>query len=193
MGKLIVVTAPSGAGKTTIVRSLLARFKNLAFSVSATTREKREGEIHGVDYYYKGVAEFKSLIQQQAFLEWEEVYENQFYGTLKSEVERLWAEDKTVIFDIDVKGALNIKQIYPKSTLTIFVKPPTPEALFARLKNRRSESEDSLRKRINRASYELTFEKHFDIVLVNDVLEVALEKAVEIVDNWLYNAPTHSD
>jgi guanylate kinase len=192
MGKLIVVTAPSGAGKTTIVRSLLTQFRNLAFSVSATTRPKREGEVHGRDYYFIGVNEFQSLIQHNAFLEWEEVYDNQFYGTLKSEVERLWKEGKQVIFDIDVKGALNVKKAYPAETLTIFIKPPSPGILFKRLKNRKSESEESLRKRINKASLELTFEKHFDIVLVNDVLEDAMKKAADIVDHWLNGSPIHA-
>lgn len=185
MEKLIVFTAPSGAGKTTIVRSLLNTFDNLAFSVSATTRAKRDGEVHGRDYYFIGVNEFKSLMQVNAFLEWEEVYENQFYGTLKSEVERLWKEGKCVIFDIDVKGALNIKKAYPAETLTVFVKPPSPEILFERLRNRKSESEESLQKRINRAAFELTFEKHFDIVLVNDVLEAALKNATDIAERWL--------
>ncbi len=185
MEKLIVFTAPSGAGKTTIVRSLLNTFDNLAFSVSATTRAKRDGEVHGRDYYFIGVNEFKSLMQVNAFLEWEEVYENQFYGTLKSEVERLWKEGKCVIFDIDVKGALNIKKAYPAETLTVFVKPPSPEILFERLRNRKSESEESLQKRINRAAFELTFEKHFDIVLVNDVLEDALKNATDIAERWL--------
>ncbi len=185
MEKLIVFTAPSGAGKTTIVRSLLNTFDNLAFSVSATTRAKRDGEVHGRDYYFIGVNEFKSLMQVNAFLEWEEVYENQFYGTLKSEVERLWKEEKCVIFDIDVKGALNIKKAYPAETLTVFVKPPSPEILFERLRNRKSESEESLQKRINRAAFELTFEKHFDIVLVNDVLEAALKNATDIAERWL--------
>ena len=191
MGKLIVVTAPSGAGKTTIVRSLLSRFENLAFSVSATTRTKRDGEVHGRDYYFIGADEFKSLIHHNAFLEWEEVYENQFYGTLRSEIERLWQDGKHVIFDIDVKGALNVKKAYPAETLTIFVKPPSPEVLLERLRGRKSESEESLRKRINKASLELTFEKHFDIALVNDVLENALKKAVEIVDHWLNGSPIH--
>lgn len=185
MGKLIVVAAPSGAGKTTIVRALLSRFDNLAFSVSATTRARRTGEEHGRDYYFISETEFKSLIGQGAFLEWEEVYEHQFYGTLRSEVERLWSEGKHVIFDIDVKGALNIKKAFPSEALTIFVKPPSTEVLLERLRSRKSETEESLRKRINKATLELTFEKHFDIVVVNDVLEDALKKAGKVVDDWL--------
>lgn len=185
MKKLIVVTAPSGAGKTTIVRHLLDSFGQLAFSVSVTTRPRRVNEQEGKDYYYTSVSAFKSLIEQDAFLEWQEVYEHQFYGTLKSEVERLWAAGKTVVFDIDVKGAVNVKKTFPEEALTIFVKPPSPSVLYDRLKKRQSESEESLRKRIEKASFELDFEKHFDIVLVNDRLEETLGRAEEIVRAYL--------
>ncbi len=184
-GKLIVVTAPSGAGKTTIVHHLLDTFKSLAFSVSATTRSQRQNEQEGRDYYYINVQKFKELIAQDAFLEWQEVYENQFYGTLKSEVERLWSEGKQVVFDIDVKGAMNVKAAYPDQTLTIFIKPPSKDVLLERLKKRKSESEESLQKRIAKATYELTFEANFDKVLVNDDLATALQQAEKIVSNWL--------
>lgn len=184
-GKLIVVTAPSGAGKTTIVHYLLDTFDNLAFSVSATTRSQRPNEQEGIDYYYINVQQFKELIAEDAFLEWQEVYENQYYGTLKSEVQRLWAEGKQVVFDIDVKGAVNVKKAFPQQTLTIFIKPPSPSVLFERLKKRKSESAESLQKRIAKASFELTFEDKFDKVLVNDDLEVALRQAAEIVRAWL--------
>lgn len=185
MGKLLVVTAPSGAGKTTIVRHLLKKFDNLAFSVSATTRPRRNNEEEGKDYYYISPEKFKALIAEGAFLEWQEVYENQFYGTLKSEVDRLWALGKHVVFDIDVRGALNLKKAYPDTSFTIFVRPPSLDALLLRLRKRKSESEESLQKRIDKATFELGFEKNFDIALENDVLEKALKEAERIVEAWL--------
>ena len=187
MGKLIIVTAPSGAGKTTIVKHLLKTYDNLAFSISASTRSKREAEVEGKDYYFMDVEKFRSLINRGAFLEWEEVYENQYYGTLKSEVERLWAEGKHVVFDIDVKGAINLKMVYPGSTLTIFVKPPKPEVLAERLKRRQSESEESLQKRITKANFELTFEEKFDVVLINDDLGTALKEAEWIIEKFVFD------
>lgn len=185
MSKLIVVTAPSGAGKTTIVRHLLQTFDSLAFSVSATTRSKRAHEQEGRDYYYIKVEEFKALIAGDAFVEWEEVYPNQFYGTLKSELERLWGQGKHIVFDVDVQGALDLKKAYPDRTLTIFVKPPSKKVLFERLRNRRTESEESLQKRMARAAHELTFAKSFDISLLNDQLDNALARAERIVQKWL--------
>ena len=186
MGKLIIVTAPSGAGKTTIVRHLIDKYPALAFSVSATTRARRENEKEGRDYYFIEVKKFKALIADGAFLEWEEVYPGQYYGTLKREVERLWAMGKHVIFDIEVHGATNLRKVFPDQTLAIFVKPPSPEVLAQRLRARRSESEESLRKRITKANYELSFEKKFDIVLVNDVLETALAEAEQIVEAFIF-------
>lgn len=189
MGKLIIVTAPSGAGKTTIVRHLLGKYDELAFSISATTRGQRQNEEEGKDYYFTSVENFKTLIEENAFLEWEEVYDNQFYGTLNSEVERLWADGKHVVFDIDVQGAMKLKEVYPERTLTIFVKPPSPEILTQRLLSRKSESDESLRKRIAKATYELSFEKNFDIVLVNDVLEDALQQAESIIERFIFSEP----
>jgi len=183
--KLIIFTAPSGAGKTTIVKHLLKTRQDLAFSISACTRPQRYGEINGMDYYFMSVGEFKKKIAQGDFLEWEEVYEGQFYGTLRSEVERLWAENKHVIFDIDVKGADNIKRKYKNNSLAVFVKTASNELLFERLRNRKTEDSESLRKRIARAQEEVQYESRFDISLVNDVLETTLEQASELVDIFI--------
>lgn len=180
--KLIAFTAPSGAGKTTIVRHLLAKYEDLAFSVSATTRAARSHEIQGKDYYFLSLAEWNQKIAEDDFLEWEEVYTNQYYGTLKSEIERLWAMGKYVVFDIDVKGATNIKKAYGDKAVTIFVKPPSPEILFSRLRNRQTEDEASLKKRIARAAEELTYETTFDEVLLNDDLDTCLRKAEQIIE-----------
>ncbi|MCB0704986.1 MAG: guanylate kinase [Saprospiraceae bacterium] len=184
-GKLIVITAPSGAGKTTIVHHLLNTIDELAFSVSATSRAPRPHEEDGRDYYFLSFDEFSRRIEAGDFLEWEEVYENQFYGTLKSELERIWALGKHIIFDIDVKGALNIQSHYPGRCLTIFVKPPSKEILFDRLRKRRTESAASLKKRISRAEEELTYEPYFDDTLINDVLEIALTEAEQKVNAFL--------
>lgn len=185
MSKLIIITAPSGAGKTTIVRHLLASFSELAFSISATTRARRPHEQDGVDYYFLSQEEFSTQIREGGFVEWEEVYDNQFYGTLKSEVERLWKADRHIIFDIEVKGALNIKKAYPDNSLSIFVQPPSEEILFERLRNRKTESEESIRKRIDRAAMELSCAHMFDRILVNDVLSDALAEAEDIVSSYL--------
>ena len=185
MGKLIVITAPSGAGKTTIVRHLLKTFDFLDFSISATTREKRKHEKHGKDYYFMNVDEFKKMRRRRKFLEWEEVYKNQFYGTLKSEVERIWEEEKHIVFDVDVKGAKDIKKSYPKRTLAIFIKPPSIEELWNRLRNRKTEDEASLKKRFARSKRELKYEKKFDEVLVNDDLAIALKEAEEMVLDFI--------
>ncbi len=183
--KLIVVAAPSGAGKTTIVRHLLKTFDILAFSVSAATREQRAHEVHGKDYYFIGDEDFRQKIASEAFLEWQEVYQGQFYGTLKSEISRLWELGKVVIFDIDVQGALNIKKTYPDETLLVFVKPPSPEILFQRLHDRNTESPESLKRRVEKAAFELSFEDKFDKVLVNDELEPCLREAEKLVKNYL--------
>jgi guanylate kinase len=179
--RLIVVAAPSGAGKTTIVRHLLKTFDFLAFSVSAATRAQRAHETDGKDYYFLSAEDFKAKIADNAFVEWEEVYQNQFYGTLKSEVERIWQMDKHVIFDIDVNGALNIKKSYPDDTLLVFIKPPSPAILFQRLRDRNTETPESLQRRIDKAAVELAYEDKFDVVIVNDDLEKALLEAENIV------------
>ena len=156
--KLIVITAPSGAGKTSIVHKLLTFHKNYAFSISATTREKRVGELDGKDYYFLSSSEFQKRVSNREFVEYQEVYPGMFYGTLRSEIERLWEERKVVLFDIDVKGAENLKKEFGNDAFVIFIKPPSKESLINRLKNRNTESADSLNKRIKRAEEELTYE-----------------------------------
>jgi guanylate kinase len=185
MNKLIIFTAPSGAGKTTIVKHLLNTIDSLAFSVSATTRDRRPNEIDGESYYFMTPEDFRQKIQENAFVEWEEVYPDQFYGTLKSEVERLWTDQKNIIFDIDVQGAMRIKKTYPEESLAIFVKPPSREILFERLKGRQTESPESLKKRIGKAAQELDFEEKFDAVLINDNLEKTLETAKKMVSDFI--------
>lgn len=185
-GKLIIFSAPSGSGKTTIVKHLLEQEElNLAFSVSATSRPKRGKEKHGVNYYFISINEFKSHIKNDDFLEWEEVYRDNFYGTLKSEVERLWAEGKNVIFDIDVAGGLRIKKKFPNKTLAVFVKPPSVDELKIRLKNRSTESDDKINMRIAKASVELATAPQFDKVIKNYDLEVALNEAHKLVANFV--------
>lgn len=179
--RLMVFTAPSGAGKTTIVRHLLSKFDELDFSISATTREKRKKETEGKDYYFISVKEFQDKIKNDEFVEWEEVYENQFYGTLKSEVKRLRELGKHVIFDIDVQGAISIKKVYGDDVHVVFIKPPSKEVLFNRLKKRKTETKKSLNRRINKAVKELEYEDKFDAVLLNDQLEVAFDDAEQIV------------
>jgi guanylate kinase len=183
--KLIIFTAPSGAGKTTIVKHLLKVRNDLAFSISACTRAQRYGEVNGMDYYFLTPAEFKRRVNNNEFVEWEEVYENQYYGTLKSEIDRLLNLGKNVVFDIDVKGAVNIQKHYPGISLSVFVKPPSTEELINRLVGRNTEDQESLRKRISRAKEELTFEKKFDYALVNKDLDVALKEAELIVDTFI--------
>ena len=184
-GKLIVFTAPSGSGKTTIVKHILSTFAETAFSVSATTRKKRPHEIHARDYYYLSIETFKSWISMDAFAEWEEVYENQFYGTLKSEIDRLISCGKHVVFDVDVKGALSIKKLYPNDTLAVFIRVPSMAELEKRLRSRGNDDEESLQKRLAKSAHELTYESQFDVLLINDDLSVTLKEAEDIVQNFL--------
>ena len=186
-GKMIIFTAPSGAGKTTIVRHLLEKFPELCFSISATTRKRREHEVDGKDYYFLTEERFRQRVEQGDFLEWEEVYAGSCYGTLKMEVERIWAQNRTVIFDVDVKGALNIISEYQQNALSVFVRPPSVEALEERLRKRQTEDDESFRKRIDRASHELGFAARFDYELVNDDLQVALKEAEEVIGGFLHS------
>ena len=184
--KLIVFSAPSGSGKTTIVKHLIKQNElNLKFSISATTRKKRNAEINKKDYYFINADDFKNHIKNKAFLEWEEVYENNFYGTLNSEVNRIWELGKNVIFDIDVKGGLAIKNKYPNNTLAVFVMPPSIDELKLRLKKRKTEPDDKINIRISKAKIELTKASSFDFVIENNDLKAAKEKAYELVSNFL--------
>lgn len=185
-GKLIIFSAPSGSGKTTIVRHLLDQPElNLAFSISATSRPRRGKEKNGVNYYFMSVSQFKRHIKEGDFLEWEEVYRDNFYGTLKSEVERLWAEGKNVIFDIDVSGGLRIKKKFPDKTLAVFVKPPSVDELKIRLKKRSTESDDKINMRIAKASVELATAPQFDKIIKNYDLDVALNEAHRLVAEFV--------
>ncbi len=187
-GKVIIFTAPSGGGKTTIVRHLLNSYSTyLDFSVSATSRAKRPGEKNGKDYYFLSKEEFQSKIRAEAFLEWEEVYADLYYGTLKSEVDRIWSLKKHIIFDVDVKGAQSIKSHFGDRCLAIFIRPPSLNVLINRLKSRGTEDEKSLRKRITRVKHEMTYEQLFDKILVNDILEVAKKEAALMVEEFIFN------
>lgn len=185
-GKLIIFSAPSGSGKTTIVRHLLEHPElNLAFSISATSREARGDERDGENYYFLSAREFKDHIKNNDFLEWEEVYRDNFYGTLKSEVERLWKQGKNVIFDIDVAGGLRIKRKFPEQTLAVFVKPPSVDELKIRLKKRKTESDDKINMRIAKASVELATAPQFDRVIKNYDLDTAKKEAYNLVADFI--------
>ena len=185
-GKLIVFSAPSGSGKTTIVHHLLKQEGlNLDFSISATSRDLRGAEVHGKDYYFISAKEFKNHIENNDFIEWEEVYTNNYYGTLKKEIERIWALGKHVIFDIDVIGGLNIKNKFPEQTLAVFVQPPSIEEMERRLRGRNTDSEEKIKERVAKAEKELKFAKDFDVILVNDDLEEAKEKAFSLIESFI--------
>jgi guanylate kinase len=184
-GKCIIFSAPSGAGKTTIVRALLDANIGLEFSVSACSRDPRGNEIDGKDYHFLGVEGFKKHIEDESFVEWEEVYTNNFYGTLKSEIEQIWSHGKTVIFDVDVIGGLNLKKVFQENALAIFVQPPSYEELEKRLRHRSTETEDKILQRMSKANTELSSAPHFDYILVNDNLEKAIIKAKELVQEFM--------
>ena len=183
--RLIIFSAPSGSGKTTVVKHLLSIMDELAFSVSVTTRQKRPNEVDGKDYYFYTENEFLKAIKKDKFLEYEEVYKGLFYGTLKSEVERLWASGKTVIFDVDVIGGLNIKAFYGDKALAVFLRPPSVDVLMNRLRKRETEVEHQLLERIEKAKSELNFEQQFDKVIVNDVLNHTFEVAEDLVRDFI--------
>jgi len=183
--KMIVVSAPSGAGKTTIVKHLLKTFPRLGFSISATSRKMRQGEINAREYYFVSADEFLQLIENKQLLEWQEVYPGSFYGTQVSEIERITSNNQFPVFDVDVVGGLNIKKMYGVHAISVFIKPPSYEILESRLRSRATDSEESLQKRLQKVKWELAFENKFDHVIVNDSLEVACKQAEELVKNFL--------
>ena len=185
MGKLIVISAPSGSGKTSIIHEILQKREDISFSVSACSREKRDQERNGKDYYFLRLKQFQQKINEGAFLEWEEVYENQYYGTLKSEIDRIWSEGKTVIFDVDVVGGINIKNQYPKECLAIFIMPPCIKSLRDRLESRGSESEKNLEVRLAKAQKEISRNKEFDIVILNDNFEIACKEVENAISRFI--------
>ena len=185
-GKLIIFSAPSGAGKTTLVHHLLSKKFGLEFSISATTRAIRKGEVDGKDYHFLGVEGFKQRIAEDAFIEWEEVYTNNFYGTLRSEVERIWSEGKTVIFDVDVIGGLNLKKIFGAQALAVFVQPPSVNELERRLRHRSTETEEKIRQRLDKAHIELAKANEFDVIIVNEDLEKAIDEAANKVKSFIH-------
>ncbi len=184
-GKLIIVSAPSGSGKTSIVKGILRQMPKLTFSISACSRPMRPGEEDGKDYYFLSTEEFRNKISQDAFLEWEEVYPGSYYGTLREEVERIWQSGKHVIFDVDVAGGLNLKHKFPKNSLAIFIQPPSFEELRNRLVNRQTETEASLKRRLGKAANELSFAEQFDLVVINDDLEKAIGETVDLIRAFL--------
>ncbi|MCU0338297.1 MAG: guanylate kinase [Spirosomaceae bacterium] len=184
--KFFIFSAPSGSGKTTIVKHLLSKYQNLGFSISACTRDRRgRNEMHGKDYYFLSIEDFKQRIDNDEFVEWEEVYPGGYYGTLKSEIERLWSEGKHVVFDVDVKGGLKLKKYFGEDALAVFVKAPSEEAIKERLIARGTETEDSLSKRLYKIKFEMSFQNQFDIILVNDDLTTTLQRAEELFEDFL--------
>jgi guanylate kinase len=183
--KIIIIAAPSGSGKTSITHFLLNKYPNLAFSISAATRQPRGFERDSVDYYFLTADDFQQKIENNEFVEWEMVYEGKYYGTLKSELQRIWDAGKVPILDIDVKGAIHVEQQYKKSTLSIFIEPPSIEELQNRLQGRGTETQESLAARINKAAYEISFKHHFNINIINNDLAVACKEADEAISKFL--------
>lgn len=185
--KIILITAPSGSGKTSIVNHLMKKFPSLAFSVSATTRPPRKNEKNGRDYYFISEKEFKEKIHNKEFLEWEMVYEGKYYGTLKSDLSRIWKENKVPVLDIDVQGAVHVQQQYPVNTISIFVQAPSVAELKRRLQSRGSETEQTLITRLNKSTYEMTFKQHFENIIINEDFNKACKEAETIISNFLNN------
>ncbi len=183
--RIIIITAPSGAGKTSITRFLLDKYPQLAFSISAATRSPRGNEVDGKDYYFMSVEAFQQKIQKGAFVEWEMVYEGKYYGTLKKELDRLWKENKCPLLDIDVKGAIHVQTQYPQNVLSIFIEPPSVRELARRLASRGTETEESLQTRVNKAEYEMSFSHHFHHTIVNDDLQEACEETEKLITAFL--------
>lgn len=194
MNKLIIITAPSGAGKTSITRYLLGKYPELGFSVSAATRAPRGKEVNGKDYHFMSVADFQQKIEANEFVEWEMVYEGKYYGTLRSELEKMWAAGITPLLDIDVKGAIHVERQFPGRVLSLFIQPPSIEELKRRLESRGTETEASLQARINKAAYEISFKNHFDCIITNDILENACREAEAAICDFLgIAARQHAD
>ncbi|MEO8820942.1 MAG: guanylate kinase [Ginsengibacter sp.] len=185
--KIILITAPSGSGKTSVVSHLMKRFPTLSFSVSATTRAPRKNEKDGQDYYFITEEEFRDKIHKKEFLEWEMVYEGKYYGTLKSDMSRIWNENKIPVLDIDVQGAIHVQQQYPVNTIAIFIQAPSAEELKRRLKLRGSETEESLQARLDKSNYEMSFKNHFENIITNENFQTACMEADKIVSDFLNN------
>lgn len=185
--KVIIFSAPSGSGKSTVVNHLLKKYPFLEFSISATSRAPRGREQNGKEYFFFSTEEFERLISEDAFVEYEEVYKGSYYGTLKSEIERIWAKGHTILFDIDVKGGVNIKRIFGDAALAVFVKAPSVEELRSRLVGRGTDTPEAIEKRVAKAEEELTYEKYFDVVLVNDDLSTSLAQAEGLIDSFVLN------
>ncbi len=185
MGKLVIFSAPSGSGKTTIVRRLLSHFPQFEFSISATSRQPRGSEQHGVDYYFLTPEEFAEAVREERFVEWEEVYAGTCYGTLRSEMERIWAKGNVIVFDVDVLGGINLKRIFGEDACSIFVQPPSIEELERRLRGRATDSEEIIAKRVAKAEFELSKAPEFDHVVVNDDLDTAVNETIDIINAFL--------